>query len=373
MKRKLWFFLITFFIFFLTLSKPSDISAQQIHIYPNDATGQTCNSICSWYGLTCNNIGTDVGGTSGDYTSTGGFWCAKHPAGCSTVMGNQGYVCYGRNTMWTNCRCTGTLAPTPTPTQVPTPTSTPIPTPTQACPGGDVVCLPTATSLCRQFQNRCTGGYVPPSSPNDCSQWDYNTSACNGASICCVLPPLIPTPTPTGPGGSNPMCGRTCVWMSDCQNATDGCVICMDIGSGYRECISSSQIPTSTPVPTPTSPPAPTSPPSGGGGGGGSTSVNLNTLVPIATPNLGSNPTLGSIISSLLGYLFPLLSFILIIFIVISGYQWMTSGNQPQKLQAAQRNITWAIVGFIIMFIAYWIVQIVGRVLGLQAIINIFG
>jgi branched-subunit amino acid transport protein AzlD len=99
--------------------------------------------------------------------------------------------------------------------------------------------------------------------------------------------------------------------------------------------------------------------------------INFPSLEAITAPNF-QGKGIADVVSRAVVYIFPLGLFLLLIFIVISGYQWMTSGNQPQKLQSAQRNMTYAIVGMIIIFLAYWIVQILGRALGIQAINAIF-
>lgn len=46
----------------------------------------------------------------------------------------------------------------------------------------------------------------------------------------------------------------------------------------------------------------------------------------------------------------------------------MLSGGDPKKAAAAKSIISTAIMGIIIIFAAYWIVQLVGRILGLTQI-----
>ena len=51
----------------------------------------------------------------------------------------------------------------------------------------------------------------------------------------------------------------------------------------------------------------------------------------------------------------------------------MTSRGDPKAVAAAKEKITFAVAGFVIIFVSYWIVQIVGQILGIQDILDIFG
>lgn len=50
----------------------------------------------------------------------------------------------------------------------------------------------------------------------------------------------------------------------------------------------------------------------------------------------------------------------------------MTARGDPKAVAAAQARITTALVGFIIIFAAYWLVQIVGSVLGIGQFQGLF-
>lgn len=81
---------------------------------------------------------------------------------------------------------------------------------------------------------------------------------------------------------------------------------------------------------------------------------------------------IGTIVSGLLPYLFAGAGLMLLLYLLFGGLQLMTSGGDPKKMQEARGKIGNALVGFIIVFIAYWLVQIVGTILGIEAITNIF-
>lgn len=86
----------------------------------------------------------------------------------------------------------------------------------------------------------------------------------------------------------------------------------------------------------------------------------------------GSKGNIGSIVSSFINYLFPLAGILLLLYLIFGGFSLMTSGGDPKAVQGAKSKITNALIGFIIVFAAYWIVQILGTVLGIEAITNIF-
>ncbi len=91
----------------------------------------------------------------------------------------------------------------------------------------------------------------------------------------------------------------------------------------------------------------------------------------VRVPNTGGaiNPndtSLGEIITKLLPYLFAIAGILLLLFLLYGGISLMLSRGEPKAVQAAKDKITGAVVGFVIVFIAYWLVQIIITLLGLQ-------
>lgn len=91
------------------------------------------------------------------------------------------------------------------------------------------------------------------------------------------------------------------------------------------------------------------------------------------TANEFKNKDIGTVISSLLNIIFPIAGSLLLLYLIIGGYQFMLSRGDPKALQDAKAKITYALVGFIIVFVAYWIVRLLGEILGIPDIISIFG
>lgn len=62
----------------------------------------------------------------------------------------------------------------------------------------------------------------------------------------------------------------------------------------------------------------------------------------------------------------------MLLYIVYGGIEMMMARGDPKALQGAKGKITSAVIGMIIVFTAYWIVQIVGQIFGLEGITQTF-
>ena len=100
--------------------------------------------------------------------------------------------------------------------------------------------------------------------------------------------------------------------------------------------------------------------------------LDLERLYASINFRFGGGSTIGNIISASLSYLFPLAGLILLIFIIIGGFKLMTSAGDPKAAQSAKGVLTTAFVGFIIIFLAYWLTRLIATVLGLEQIKTIF-
>ena len=85
--------------------------------------------------------------------------------------------------------------------------------------------------------------------------------------------------------------------------------------------------------------------------------------------------TVGSLIGKILPYIFSAAGIALLVYLVIGGLQMMVSRGDPKAMQSAQAKITNALIGFVIVFFAFTLVQIIGQLLGLEGTIfsQIFG
>lgn len=76
--------------------------------------------------------------------------------------------------------------------------------------------------------------------------------------------------------------------------------------------------------------------------------------------------TVGKIITELLPYLFGIAGIILILNIIVSGYQMMTSAGEPKVLQMAQAKITTSLIGIVIIFLSFWLVILIMKFFGVE-------
>ncbi len=91
-----------------------------------------------------------------------------------------------------------------------------------------------------------------------------------------------------------------------------------------------------------------------------------------ATGSTFQPTSIGDLVSRLIPYLFIVAGLILLVYLIFGGLQLMLSGGDPKGAASAKAHITNALIGFVIIFIAFWAVQIFGAVLGLKGITDIF-
>lgn len=73
----------------------------------------------------------------------------------------------------------------------------------------------------------------------------------------------------------------------------------------------------------------------------------------------GRFPNLASLVSVALPYVFSIAGIILFGYLVWGGFDYLLSMGDPKKAEAGRNKITNAILGFIIIFISFWLVQII--------------
>lgn len=78
------------------------------------------------------------------------------------------------------------------------------------------------------------------------------------------------------------------------------------------------------------------------------------------------NKTVADIFNDLLPYIYVFAGIILLFMLIVGGFGMMTAAGDPKKVEASQKKITNGLVGFIIIFISYFVVQIVELVLGIK-------
>ena len=79
--------------------------------------------------------------------------------------------------------------------------------------------------------------------------------------------------------------------------------------------------------------------------------------------------TPGGILSELLRFIFPIAGIILFIILLFAGIKIMTGAGNSQAVESGKQMIISAAIGFVILFAAYWIAQLLQAIFG----INILG
>jgi len=75
---------------------------------------------------------------------------------------------------------------------------------------------------------------------------------------------------------------------------------------------------------------------------------------------------LPSFISTIVATLTVVASIAFAIYFIIGGLKWITAGGDKQKTQDAQSQMTQAAIGLIIVVVSFFIIGIVGGVLGID-------
>lgn len=74
----------------------------------------------------------------------------------------------------------------------------------------------------------------------------------------------------------------------------------------------------------------------------------------------------GEILTPLLPYVFVIAGLSLFFIIVNNGIKLLTSGGDPKTIEGAKQSITAALVGFLLVIVSYWLIQVAEFVLHLK-------
>jgi len=79
----------------------------------------------------------------------------------------------------------------------------------------------------------------------------------------------------------------------------------------------------------------------------------------------------GSTVSLFVNLAFVLAGLILLFFFILGGIGMIASAGQsdPQKAEQSKKTVSSAVIGFVIVFVSYWIVKLIGSLIGISDII----
>jgi hypothetical protein len=94
----------------------------------------------------------------------------------------------------------------------------------------------------------------------------------------------------------------------------------------------------------------------------------LNSLNPLKNYSTKADQlsTPGGIISEVLTYSFPIAGVILFVMLIMAGLKMLTGASNSSSMEEGKKMISTAIVGFIILFAAYWIAQLIEIIFGIR-------
>lgn len=92
----------------------------------------------------------------------------------------------------------------------------------------------------------------------------------------------------------------------------------------------------------------------------------LNPLYIANSPHRVQLSTPRGIISRILTFAFPLAGIILFVMIVWGGFEMISGAATKKSLDAGRQRVTAAIIGFLLLFVSYWIMQVVEVVFGVR-------
>jgi hypothetical protein len=113
----------------------------------------------------------------------------------------------------------------------------------------------------------------------------------------------------------------------------------------------------------------------GAPGGGVSLSVDetlktLESAIGLKIGNAtGENITIGAVLTALLPYLYTFGGMILFAMIIWGGFEMLAGAQETKAQEAGKQRITAAAIGFVLLFVSYWLAQLLEVILN----INILG
>lgn len=90
------------------------------------------------------------------------------------------------------------------------------------------------------------------------------------------------------------------------------------------------------------------------------------------TQEFGGKFYLGDVVAKVMPYVFAAAGMGLLLMLISAGFTFLTSAGDAKKLESGKQRLTSALMGFIIIFAAYWIVQILGKIFGIEEINKTF-
>ena len=98
--------------------------------------------------------------------------------------------------------------------------------------------------------------------------------------------------------------------------------------------------------------------------------AQTNVPLEITPPAVGISAStgVGTIVSNVFTIIFIIAVLIVVFMLVIGAFQWIMSGGDKEAVGNARKRITHALIGLAILSLAWFIVTIVGGILGINVL-----
>ena len=90
----------------------------------------------------------------------------------------------------------------------------------------------------------------------------------------------------------------------------------------------------------------------------------LNPLIISESPYAQDLSTPGGILSRVLFFAFPLAGIILFVMLIWAGFVMVSGATEKKSQDAGKQRATAAVIGFVLLFVSYWIIKILEIVTG---------
>ena len=84
-----------------------------------------------------------------------------------------------------------------------------------------------------------------------------------------------------------------------------------------------------------------------------------------------NSDNLGSIVGTIVSLIFAIAILAALLYLVYGGFRWLTSGGDKQAVASARDHIIAAIIGLVIIFLSYLVLNIILQFFGLNSLTNV--
>jgi len=78
------------------------------------------------------------------------------------------------------------------------------------------------------------------------------------------------------------------------------------------------------------------------------------------------NTQIGPLLGNLIPYIFAFAGMIMFVMFIMAGFTLLTAVGNKEKVAKGSAMMTSSIIGFVIIFVAYWIMQLLEMILGIN-------